>query len=217
MTPPPDVGAAKSALRARSLARRRNRPAAERAAAAAAATRALLGGLAGARVIAAFCPDDIEPGHGRLPAAYTQLGARVLLPVVPADGSELRWAVDTGRLAPGRYGLLEPVGPRLGPTALGAADTVVVPALAVGRDGSRLGRGGGYYDRALRHARPGAVLVAVVFDDELVDALPVEAHDLRVTAVVTPSGGWQELAAPAAGAHWESGSARTPGETESHA
>ena len=217
MTLPPDVGTAKSALRARHLARRRKRPAPERAAAAAAATRALLTGLAGARTIAAFCPDEMEPGHGRLPAAYTQLGARVLLPVVPADEGELRWAVDTGRLAPGRYGLLEPVGPRLGPTAIGAADVVVVPALAVGRDGSRLGRGGGYYDRALRHARPDAVLVAVVFDDELVDALPVEAHDLRVTAVVTPSGGWQELGAVTGGAHWENGCPRTPGETESHA
>jgi 5-formyltetrahydrofolate cyclo-ligase len=201
VTPPSAVGAAKAALRTRHLARRRDRPAGERAAAAAAATRALLGGLAGVRTIAAFCPEETEPGYGRLPAAYTQLGARILLPVVPADGSELRWAVDTGRLARGRFGLFEPVGPRLGPTALGAADTVVVPALAVGRDGSRLGRGGGYYDRALQYARPDPVLVAVVFDDELLDELPVEAHDLRVTAVVTPSGGWQELGAAGSGPH----------------
>jgi 5-formyltetrahydrofolate cyclo-ligase len=145
------------------------------------------------RAIAAFAPDETELGHGRLPAAFTQLGARVLLPVVPSGDAELRWAVDTGRLAPGRFGLLEPVGPRLGPTAIGTADVVVVPAVAVGRDGSRLGRGGGYYDRALRHARADAVLVALVFDDELVDELPVEAHDRRVTAVVTPSGGWQQL------------------------
>ena len=48
-------------------------------------------------------------------------------------------------------------------------------------------------ERALQHARPGARLVAVVFDDELVDDLPVEPHDRRVTAVVTPSGGWQDL------------------------
>jgi 5-formyltetrahydrofolate cyclo-ligase len=103
--------------------------------------------------------------------------------------------VDTGRLAPGRFGLLEPLGPRLGPTALGTADVVVVPALAVSRDGARLGRGGGYYDRALQHARPGAVLVALLFDDELLDEVPAEDHDHRVTAVVTPSGGWQALPA----------------------
>jgi 5-formyltetrahydrofolate cyclo-ligase len=195
VTLPTQVGAAKSALRGRLLTRRRERPVAERAAAAAAVTTTLLRGLAAARTIAAFVPDEIEPGHGRLPAAYTQLGVRVLLPVVPEAGHGLHWAVDSGRLAPGRFGLLEPVGPRLGTTALSAADVVVVPALAVGRDGSRLGRGGGYYDRALRHARPDAVLIALVFDDELVEDLPVEAHDRRVTAVITPSGGWQNLPA----------------------
>ena len=193
MTPEPEVGAAKAALRERSLARRRQRPPAERAAAAAAVAAALLHGLARARTFAAYVPEETEPGYGRLPAAYTQLGARVLLPVVPGGGRELVWAVDTGRLAPGRFGLLEPVGPRLGATAVGTADVVVVPALAVSRDGVRLGRGGGYYDRALRHARPGAVLVAVVFDDEFLDEVPTEAHDHRVTAVVTPSGGWQDL------------------------
>jgi 5-formyltetrahydrofolate cyclo-ligase len=190
---PHDPTTAKADLREAFLAQRHTRPAAERATAAAAVASALLRGLAGVRTLAAFVPEATEPGHGRLPAAYTQLGARVLLPVVPPDGAELSWAVDTGRLAPGRFGLLEPVGPRLGPTAVGTAEVVVVPAGAVARDGTRLGRGGGYYDRALRHARPGAVLVAAVFDDELVDALPTEPHDHRVTAVVTPSGGWQDL------------------------
>lgn len=201
MTPPARPDVAKAALRVRLLTRRRTRTAVERASAAEAVTRALLRGLAAARTVAAYVPDEIEPGHGRLPAAYTQLGIRVLLPVVPAQGSELRWAVDVGRLAPGRFGLLEPVGPRLGPTALGTADVVVVPALAVGRDGSRLGRGGGYYDRALQHVRPGATLVALVFDDELVDGVPMESHDHRVTAVVTPSGGWEQLDSSGAEPH----------------
>ena len=195
MTSDPAAAEAKAALRAQILDRRRTRPAQDRQAAAAGVTRALLRGLAGVRAFAAYVPDDDEPGHGRLPAAFTQLGARVLLPVVPSDGRELAWAVDTGRLAPGRYGLLEPLGPRLGATAVGTADVVVVPALAVARDGGRLGRGGGYYDRALQHARADAVVVAVVFDDEFVDELPTEAHDLRVTAVITPSGGWQALPA----------------------
>jgi 5-formyltetrahydrofolate cyclo-ligase len=192
---PSEPDAVKAHLREQILTRRRLRSAAERTAAAAAVTGALLRGLAGARTFAAFAPDDTEPGYGRLPAAYTQLGARVLLPVVPAAGRELAWAVDTGRLAPGRFGLLEPVGPRLGPTAIGAAEVVVVPALAVSTRGGRLGRGAGYYDRALRHARPDARVVAVVYDDELLDELPVEQHDHPVTAVVTPSGGWQALPA----------------------
>jgi 5-formyltetrahydrofolate cyclo-ligase len=197
VTPDASVGDAKAALRTQILERRRARPVPERERAAAGLTRALLRGLAGIRTFAAYVPEDDEPGHGRIPAAFTQLGARVLLPVVPTNGRELAWAVDTGRLAPGRLGVLEPVGPRLGATAVGTADVVVVPALAVARNGIRLGRGGGYYDRALRHARPDAVLVALLFDDEFVDELPTEPHDRPVTAVVTPSGGWQAL--PAAG------------------
>ncbi|MGY1727452.1 5-formyltetrahydrofolate cyclo-ligase [Geodermatophilus sp. SYSU D01062] len=195
MTSAQDGEAAKAALREAVVARRRARPPAERAAAAAAVAAALLQRLTGVRLLAAFVPDETEPGHGRLPAVLTQLGTRVLLPVVPDSGAELRWAVDTGRLAPGRFGLLEPVGPRLGPTALGTAEVVVVPALAVDPSGVRLGRGGGYYDRALQHVRPGAVVAALVFDDELVDRLPAFEHDRPVTAVVTPSGGWQEIPA----------------------
>jgi 5-formyltetrahydrofolate cyclo-ligase len=190
-----EPGAAKSAAREHHLARRQRRTVAERSAASAAITTALLRGLAGARTFAAYVPDPDEPGYGRLPAAFTQLGSRVLLPVMPGEGRQLAWAVDTGRLAPGRVGVLEPMGPRLGPTAIGAADVVVVPALAVARDGIRLGRGGGYYDRALQHVRDDAVLVALLFDGELVDELPTEPHDRRVTAVVTPSGGWQALPA----------------------
>ncbi len=193
MTSGPDPVAAKSALRARLSAARRARPRADRERASAAVAGALLEGLAGVRTVAVHVPEETEPGHGRLPAVLTRLGARVLLPVVPPQGSDLGWAVDSGRLAPGRFGLLEPVGPRLGATAIGTAEVVVVPALAVSRAGMRLGRGGGYYDRALVHARPGAVLVTVVFDAERVDELPREVHDRPVAAVVTPSGGWEDL------------------------
>jgi 5-formyltetrahydrofolate cyclo-ligase len=191
---PGEPAVAKDELRNGLLLRRRARPTAERAAAADAVASALLAGLRGVRTLAAFVPDPVEPGCGALPDAYTGLGARVLLPIIPSQGRILDWAVYTGELEAGRFGLSHPVGPRLGPTAIGAADAVVVPALAVDRFGIRLGRGGGYYDRALVHARPDAVLVTVVFDDERVDRLPREVHDRPVTAVVTPSGGWEELA-----------------------
>jgi 5-formyltetrahydrofolate cyclo-ligase len=48
-------------------------------------------------------------------------------------------------------------------------------------------------DRALVHARACAVLVAVVFDGAFTAELPAEDHDRRVMAVVTPSGGWQDI------------------------
>jgi 5-formyltetrahydrofolate cyclo-ligase len=190
---PAEPVVAKAVLRRRLLARRRALSAEEAHAAAAVVADTLVQALAGVGTLAAFVPDPTETGHGRVPADLARLGARVLLPVIPPVGRELDWAVDTGRLEPGRFGLLEPVGPRLGPDALGAADVVVVPALAVDRAGIRLGRGGGYYDTSLVHARPDAVLVALLFDGERVEELPAEAHDRPVTAVVTPSGGWEEL------------------------
>jgi 5-formyltetrahydrofolate cyclo-ligase len=62
-----------------------------------------------------------------------------------------------------------------------------VPALAVDRTGNRLGRGGGSYDRALRRAT--GLTIALLYDEDLVDVLPAEPHDVPVAAAVTPSYG----------------------------
>ena len=80
--------------------------------------------------------------------------------------------------------------PRRWPTR----SSVFVPALAVDRAGVRLGRGAGFYDRSLPLADPAARLVAVVRDDELVDELPAEPHDVRMTHALTPGRGLVELA-----------------------
>jgi 5-formyltetrahydrofolate cyclo-ligase len=190
---PPAVVTRKAELRARLLAARAARPSAERALAGRLVTAALAARLARKPVVAGYVPTAEEPGAGPLPAALAAVVGRLLLPVVPDRGRELAWAEYDGRLSPGHFGLAEPPGPRLPAATLGTADVVVVPALAVARDGTRLGRGAGYYDRALLLARPDALLVAVVFDDELVVELPAGEHDRPVSAVVTPSGGWTPL------------------------
>lgn len=142
--------------------------------------------------IAAYVPIGSEPGSVALLDALIAGGCRVLLPVV--DGHTLDWAGYDGELAPAPWGLRQPTGPRLGAAALACTDAVLVPALAVDRRGTRLGRGAGYYDRSLHHARPGTPLVALLHDGELVDdLLPAEAHDVPVTAVMTPSDGLQQL------------------------
>jgi 5-formyltetrahydrofolate cyclo-ligase len=64
---------------------------------------------------------------------------------------------------------------------------VLVPALAVDHSGVRLGKGGGYYDRALSLST--GPVVAVVRDEEFVPSLPAEPHDVRVDAVLTPGRG----------------------------
>ena len=78
-------------------------------------------------------------------------------------------------------------GPALGLGAIGNALVIVAPALAVDHTGTRLGQGGGCYDRALARRRPDAVLVAIVNDQEYAAwPLPRAAHDVRMNAVITP-------------------------------
>ena len=98
------------------------------------------------------------------------------------------WAWATDDLRSGWAGIPEPSGPPLGIEALEQADVIVVPCLAVSRDGARLGMGGGWYDRALHHRRPGASVWALANADEVLPALPSEPHDLPVDAVVTENG-----------------------------
>jgi len=67
-------------------------------------------------------------------------------------------------------------------------DVVIVPGLAFTAQGDRLGQGGGWYDRFLADVRPGCRTIGVGFVEQIVDALPVEVHDIRLDHVVTESG-----------------------------
>ncbi|MGK5679338.1 5-formyltetrahydrofolate cyclo-ligase [Actinoplanes sp. URMC 104] len=141
-------------------------------------------------VVAAYAPVGREPGGPDLVPQLLAAEARVLLPVLLKD-NDLDWARGAHPLLPGPRGLLEPGGPRLGVTAVTGADLVLVPALAVDRRGMRLGRGGGSYDRVLaRLPRTGGPLVvALLHDGELLEAVPAEPHDRPVHGAITPTGG----------------------------
>ena len=144
--------------------------------------------------VAAYAPLSSEPGFPDLVDAVVAICGTVLLPVARAsdDGVPLplRWCeYRSGALVAAPYGLVEPPLPWLPPSALGSVRTVLVPALAVDRHGVRLGRGAGFYDRSLGFRDPAARLIAVVRDEELVDELPVEAHDVAMTHALTPGRG----------------------------
>jgi 5-formyltetrahydrofolate cyclo-ligase len=142
------------------------------------------------QTVCCYVPVGTEPGSPAMLDALAARGVRVLLPVV--TGLEpLDWAAYTGpdSLVPGPFGLREPTGAPLGPHALAEADLVLVPALAVDRTGIRLGRGAGHYDRSLPLVDRDTPVIAVVRDDELVDRLPAEAHDVRMTSALAPGRG----------------------------
>lgn len=155
----------KAALRSQRLAARAALPAAERAAGDRRRDDALQDLLQGKRV-ASYASFGAEPATGGTRTPST------LLPLLLPDG-DLDWVRAEG-------------GPPLGRDAVAACDVVLVPALAVDRQGVRLGRGGGSYDRALLRAT--GLVVALLHEGELVDALPAEPHDVLVHAVALPSG-----------------------------
>jgi 5-formyltetrahydrofolate cyclo-ligase len=192
----PGAIAGKAAWRASLLAARRALSAEERAAAARSMRDAVLtrAEVEMAGSIAAYVSFGTEPDTRGLLFALWKRGAYVLLPrLLPDD--DLDWATYEGpdSLTPGPHGLLEPTAEARGVRAVEAADVVIVPSLAVDRTGRRLGRGGGSYDRALARVGPQILTVAMVYDSELVDALPTEPHDQRVGAVVTPAGGFRRF------------------------
>lgn len=85
-------------------------------------------------------------------------------------------------LEPGPFGILQPA--HASPEA--TPDLVFVPLLAFTGRAERLGRGDGHYDRWLA-GNPSAVPVGLAWDCQLVDDLPIEPHDRKLSAVVTPT------------------------------
>ena len=198
MSDVPAVRQEKAALRARLLAARARLSADQRAAAGRAIRDALLDRpeVQMAGTIAAYYSIGAEPDTRSLVYALWKRGSYVLLPVLRPDG-DLDWASYEGpdSLVPGPRGLREPSEPPRGVDAVARADAVLVPALAVDRAGNRLGRGGGSFDRALARVSPLVPLIALVYDDEIVDRVPAEHHDVKVRAAVSPVNGIAVLGA----------------------
>lgn len=103
---------------------------------------------------------------------------QILLPMVQGNALAVGY-VDALQPAP-PFGILEP---RCALNSIPSIDIVLVPALAFDREGYRLGRGKGYYDRFLPTTN--AFRMGVCFDFQLLDALPHEEWDVRVREVIT--------------------------------
>lgn len=91
----------------------------------------------------------------------------------------------TEDLAPGLWDIPEPKPDKLRPLDAGEIDFVVVPGVAFDESGNRLGYGGGYYDRFFTELRTGVPLVAVTFEVQLLQTVPVAPWDRQVDMVIT--------------------------------
>lgn len=109
---------------------------------------------------------------------------RILLPVVVGDDLELRLYTGPEDLKPGAYGIEEPTGELF--TDYADIDFIAVPGVAFDRNGNRLGRGKGYYDRLLPRI-PSAYKAGICFPFQLVEEVPAEPFDIRMDEIITQS------------------------------
>lgn len=153
--------------------------------------RALASSIGGVTLPALFVSTPLEPDLSLTLGAFD----RALLPVlIDEAGTPYRsprwglWEAGHALVTPSRPPA-QPCGEAMGAESLAEADLIVIPALAASADGARLGQGGGWYDRALTHRSPGVPVVAVIFDDEVLDAgeIPTEAHDVPINMIITPT------------------------------
>lgn len=140
-----------------------------------------------------------EPPTGRLVEALLEAGHEVIVPVVLDDFSlEWRYAVRGATAEPatvrrpdhgGRTAEPDEQRDWLGTDALATCDLVVTPGLAVDPHGTRLGQGGGCYDRALLHRDPSTPVVTLLHEGEQsTEDLPTDPHDVPVDGYVTTTG-----------------------------
>ena len=146
--------------------------------------RALASSMGGVTLPALFVSTPLEPDMSLalLPILFDEAGDAL---------GEPRWGLWEAGSALATPGPppAQPAGEALGSQALAGADLILIPALAASEDGTRLGQGGGWYDRTLPHRAPSAPIVAVVFDDEVLPGgrIPREPHDIPVDAIITPT------------------------------
>jgi 5-formyltetrahydrofolate cyclo-ligase len=186
----PDVESEKRALRAELRERRRIRTSTRTTQDSASLTANLqkVTTDVGARSVSAYLSLPEEPDTRAFLRWAADQGLRVLLPVSRDDGL-LDWAPYDGEEEDADIlGLPTPTSELLGPIAINDVDLILVPAAAVDRSGMRMGWGRGYFDKTLGSMEGCPPVYAVIFDDELVDAVPRERHDMPVNGVVTPSG-----------------------------
>lgn len=141
----------------------------------------------GTRIISAYAAMAQEPPTSGLRTTLRDLEVLVVVPIMGPNRS-LAWGFDSDPMTTNSFGIAEPPASNID---LNSLPLMLIPALSAGLDGSRIGRGAGYYDRALAKTKPssqgGPLRVCVLFDDEVSPTVPHEAHDEKLDFILTPT------------------------------
>ena len=115
-------------------------------------------------------------------------GKEVALPRVGNGGLDLYYIKDLSKdLEPGSYDIMEPIPSRCRPAEPHKMDIVIVPGVGFDRKHNRLGYGGGFYDRLLAGIPRSVPRIALAFDLQVLDEIPVSGHDLKIDILITES------------------------------
>ena len=106
---------------------------------------------------------------------------QILLPAITGDELELRLYTPGEALKKDIYGISEPTGKV--ETDYHSIELAIIPGMAFDKQGNRLGRGKGFYDRLLPHLT--AYKIGICFAFQVIDSVPVEASDVKMDEIIT--------------------------------
>ena len=135
-------------------------------------------------------PEEVNT-HGMIDETI-RMGKTVGVPVVVSarGGGKKELAISqiTDRkiqLENGPYGISQPKAAEIKPIACGDMDLILVPGVAFDKNGNRLGRGKGYYDRFLKELPKRAFTIGLCFDFQVVEFIPKLPHDIPVKKLLS--------------------------------
>jgi 5-formyltetrahydrofolate cyclo-ligase len=139
-----------------------------------------------ARTLVLYSADENEVQTEVIWQEAATQGKAVYYPRITADRANLEFVrrYPGDRLIPGTFGIFIPPGNDL-LEGLGATDIVLTPGVGFDRQGHRLGRGKGYYDRAFRSFLSGGLRVALAYEFQIMPHIPAVSYDERVQYIVT--------------------------------
>lgn len=116
-----------------------------------------------------------------------RIGKSVFVPKVDKIGHRLRLyeIKDLRELSPGYMGIPEPSLPDQRLHEIKDVDLAILPGVGFDRFGNRLGYGAGYYDILLSEVKKKFPFIALSYEEQLIDAIPSERHDMKVDIIVT--------------------------------
>jgi 5-formyltetrahydrofolate cyclo-ligase len=115
------------------------------------------------------------------------MGKRVLVPKVDKQRHRLRLYEinDLKELSPGYMGIHEPSLPDERLREINDIDLIIIPGTGFDFSGNRLGYGAGYYDTLLSDVKKKFPFVALAYEEQLIDSIPAELHDVKVDIIIT--------------------------------